>query len=81
MTNLNYRDVFGAILEYEDDGLSPARELELFSKLIETGVAFSLQGSYGRRAVWYLENGYILPSGEITGAGLAVFGDPAQEED
>jgi len=72
---MDYQDVFPAILAYEDDGLSPSEELELFSKLIETRVAFSLQGSYGRRAVWFMEQGYILPNGEITGAGLAVFGE------
>jgi hypothetical protein len=76
---MDYQDVFPAILAYEDDGLAPREELELFSKLIETGVAFSLQGSYGRKAVWFMENGYILPNGEITGAGLAVFGEEDPE--
>jgi len=72
---MDYQDVFPAILAYEDDGLEPHEELELFSKLIETRVAFSLQGHYGRRAVWFMEQGYILPNGEITGAGFAVFGE------
>jgi hypothetical protein len=68
------------IIAYEQGTLTRRQTLELFSELIRTGTAFELQGSYGRAAVWYLGSGYILPNGDITGAGLAVFGEDDEEE-
>jgi hypothetical protein len=63
------------IIAYEEGTLTPRQVLELFSELIRTGTAFVLQGHYGRVAVAFLEQGFILPNGDITGAGLAVYPD------
>jgi len=79
-TDLERADLVTTIIEYEEVGLPPRQELELFSYLIRTGQAFELQGRYGRRAVEFLEAGYILPNGDTTGAGLAVFGEDDEEE-
>ena len=43
-------DVTGAIIDYETVGLPEEKEIELFQHLVKTGLAWSLQGSYGRRA-------------------------------
>ena len=39
--------------------------LDLFSELIKTGQAFSLQGSYGRTALALIQDGRISLKGEI----------------
>jgi hypothetical protein len=39
--------------------------IELFARLIESGLAFQLQGAYGRQATALIEAGYISETGEI----------------
>jgi hypothetical protein len=68
------------IIAYEEGTLTPRQRLNLFSELIRTGVAFELQGHYGREAVSLMEAGFILPNGDITGAGLAVYGEDDEED-
>ena len=46
--------------ELEDKGV-----LELFSRLIKNGMAWTLQGFYGRTAVSLIEDGYLDRNGEI----------------
>lgn len=54
------------ILGYEEGRLSPQEILELFSYLIRTGKAWSLQGSiYGRPAKRLIDAGYIDKKGRI----------------
>lgn len=55
----------GKILEFEAGELSEEDTLELFSELVRTGRAWTLQGSYGRAAASLIENGYLSPNGEI----------------
>lgn len=45
--------------------LNDKKTLELFSELIKTGMAWSLQGSYGRMAVSLIEAGYLDKKGKI----------------
>lgn len=47
------------IIAYENGDLTQEEELELFQSLVTTGLAWSLQGSYGRRARDLLEAGLI----------------------
>ncbi len=47
------------IISYENDTLSEAEEIELFQHLVNTGMAWSLQGHYGRVARRMLEEGLI----------------------
>jgi hypothetical protein len=52
-------DSVGAIMAFEGGELDDDGILELFSHLVKTGLAFQLQGSYGRAAVSLIERGFI----------------------
>jgi len=66
MENLNKKiDVTNLIICYETGELSQEGILQLFSELIKTGMAWTLQGSYGRTAYALIENGYINRLGDI----------------
>ena len=43
-------DTIGQIMAFEDGQLDEADTLDLFQHLITTGLAWQLQGSYGRSA-------------------------------
>ena len=53
------------IIAYESGELSNKGVLRLFSKLIKNGMAWSLQGCYGRQAQAFIEAGYISRQGKI----------------
>lgn len=57
------------IMRHEDGDLDAMEELTLFGELIASGMAWSLQGSYGRHAVALIEAGYLTREGMITEAG------------
>ncbi|WP_152346615.1 hypothetical protein [Brevibacterium sp. CFH 10365] len=59
-------DVVGFImrLEGEADDLTQDEVIEGFQYLIDTGMAWSLQGSYGRAAMSLIEQGYCTPPNE-----------------
>ena len=45
------RDLVSKIIQYEEEGFDTEEELiEFFQELIDSGLAWSLQGSYGRAA-------------------------------
>ena len=46
------------ILQYEHGELHYEEPIELFQELINTGLAWQLQGNYGRMAVQFLEEGF-----------------------
>ena len=45
------------IVQYENGELTDEETIELFQELINTGLAWQLQGNYGRTAVQFLEEG------------------------
>jgi hypothetical protein len=51
-------DVSGAIIDYEAGVMEWEAELELFQHLINTGLAWQLQGCYGRHAKNLITEGY-----------------------
>jgi len=53
MNNINQ------ILAYENGELDEAGVIELFQNLVNTGLAWSLQGSYGRTAKALIEAGLV----------------------
>jgi hypothetical protein len=54
------------IIAYESGELNDMQTLELFSELIATGFAWSLQGHYGRTASALIDRGLITSEGQIT---------------
>lgn len=53
------------LIAYEDGSLSPEDSLALFSTLVTSGLAWGLQGSYGRTARRLIEDGWISPEGVV----------------
>jgi len=53
------------IIKYEQGELRGQEVLRLFSHLIKTGQAWSLQGCYGRMAGNLIDRGYLSAQGEI----------------
>lgn len=51
-------DIAGQIIDFEMGNLSDEETISLFQHLIDTGLAWSLQGSYGRMAHALIEAGY-----------------------
>lgn len=55
----------GDIIAYESGELSPEKTLKMFAGLIKNGMAWTLQGHYGRTAQALIEAGYIDKRGKI----------------
>lgn len=58
-------DMVGRIMAYESGELDENGVVQLFADLIKTGLAWQLQGCYGRQAKQLIEAGVISPDGEI----------------
>lgn len=52
-------DIVGDIVAYEEGRLDEFHTLRLFQKLVDSGMAWTLQGSYGRTAAALLAAGKI----------------------
>ena len=52
------------IIDYESGELDDTDTIELFQHLINTGMAWSLQGCYGRMALSLIEQGYCTEGNE-----------------
>lgn len=52
-------DVAGGIMAYENGEMDEAQTLDLFQFLVDSGMAWSLQGSYGRTAQRMIDAGLI----------------------
>lgn len=50
-------DFLDKLIAYEEGRLSEEEQIELFQELIDTGLAWQLQGHYGREAVHLLNQG------------------------
>lgn len=55
-------DVLSAMISWEQGDLSAAATDELFQRLVNTGLAWRLQGAYGRMAQALIDNGNIRPA-------------------
>ena len=58
-TKVNDENRVDYIMEYESGDISDIDMLHLFANLIETGMAWSLQGHYGRNAQAFIEQDWI----------------------
>jgi len=47
------------IIRYEEGDISEDEAVELFTSLVKTGAAWSLQGTYGRQAIHLIQEGLI----------------------
>ncbi|WJN62764.1 hypothetical protein [Streptomyces phage phiScoe15] len=54
------------LISYEEGALDDAETLDLFGKLVKSGMAWSLQGHYGRTARSLIESGFLTEDGEVT---------------
>lgn len=54
------------LMDFEDGSMNVDQTLELFSILIQTGLAWRLQGSYGRMARHLIDQGSLSEDGTIT---------------
>jgi hypothetical protein len=53
------------IMDYEIGGLSDDATIDLFADLVKSGMAWSLQGHYGRIATFLIKEGYISKDGKV----------------
>ena len=53
-------DQVDKIMAFEQGDLDEEGVIELFQDLIDSGLAWQLQGSYGRMANALIENGYCV---------------------
>ena len=58
-------DVVGSIIAWEQGSLDYDATLRLFQHLVDTGLAWELQGVYGRTARYMLDTGLIRPAGGL----------------
>ena len=58
-------DLTDKIIAFETGELSDRKIIELFAELVKSGVAWTLQGSYGRAAHQLIVGGYIDANGNV----------------
>ena len=58
-------DIVDKIIDYESGFLSAKNTISLFSELVKSGQAWSLQGHYGRTAEALINAGILSSTGEI----------------
>ena len=68
------KDIIDYIMDYEMDQLDDFNTLKLFSELIKNGMAWNLQGHYGRTAQHLIDNEYLLANGDINEGKLEDIG-------
>ena len=51
---------FDQILAFENNELDDAQIVDLFQQLVDSGMAWTLQGSYGRTALALIEAGLVV---------------------
>jgi hypothetical protein len=64
-TTAQKTDITSRIIGYECGDLSQAEIIYLFADLIKNGMAWSLQGHYGRTASALIDSGIITETGDI----------------
>jgi hypothetical protein len=60
---------FTRLMAFENGELNNEETVELFSELVKSGMAWQLQGFYGRTAKSMIEQGYLDGEGNILSYG------------
>lgn len=58
-------NILDLIIAYENGEMNSKEEIKLFARLVESGMAWSLQGHYGRTAKSLIDFGAIDLKGNI----------------
>jgi hypothetical protein len=58
-------DVTNRLIDYECGHLDDSATLRLFSELVKTGMAWTLQGHYGRTAQALIDDGWLEADGNF----------------
>lgn len=58
-SKVNRSNMLGYIIDFENGSLEEDDVIELFQFLVDTGMAWQLQGFYGRTAEVLIEAGYV----------------------
>ncbi|QAY15973.1 hypothetical protein SEA_JANUS_69 [Streptomyces phage Janus] len=59
------KDLAIDLMSFEADELEIDEVVDLFATLIRSGMAWTLQGSYGRTAQALIDEGIVSPGGEV----------------
>jgi len=59
------KDLVDQMMEYECFMLNDSETLNMFAEMIKSGMAWSLQGHYGRTASSLIEDGWIDRNGNL----------------
>lgn len=65
MAKVTAKNLVDYIIDFESGNLDSQDSLQLFSYLVKTGSAWTLQGVYGRTAKALIEGGYLDRQGKI----------------
>ena len=65
-------DIVNLIIAFESGEMTTEEQIELFARLIKSGMAWTLQGNYGRTARHLIDAGVIDRDGEINWDALAI---------
>ena len=65
MKQIEMMDLYQRVIEYETEDHSLEWIVQLFADLIATGLAWRLQGRFGREAKRYIKNGIITVQGDV----------------
>ena len=65
MKQIEMMSLLQRVIEYESEDHSLEWIVQLFADLIATGLAWHLQGRFGREAKRYIDNGIINPQGDV----------------
>jgi hypothetical protein len=59
------KELVDQMMEYECFMLNDSETLDMFAEMIKSGMAWSLQGHYGRTASSLIEDGWIDRNGNL----------------
>ena len=58
-------DTVNKIMQFESGTMEVNDTVDFFAELVKSGMAWTLQGSYGRGAKSLIDQGFISESGEV----------------